>query len=124
MLNYLKNPLLVFCVVGLVVYGLITYYNNTQCNDDNKKRFTTNEMYMYSVIVASLASGILYLTTKTNTEVTENSSYEKTETLQNRPVVENKVSEVEKKQFFDYAPKSHRNKPKNIEKVMTEPFEQ
>lgn len=124
MLNYFKNPLLAFCVVGLVVYGLITYYNNTQCNDDSKKRFTTNEMYMYSSIIASLASGILYVTTKTsNEEVTEN-NFERLETLQNRPVVD-KVSEVDKKQFFDSMPnKSHRNKPKNIEKIMTDPFEQ
>ena len=78
-------------------------------------------MYMYSVIVASLASGILYLTSKTTKEVVEN-NFEKTETLQNRPVVD-KVSEVDKKQFFD-TPKTHKNKSKNFEKVMTEPFEQ
>ena len=122
MLAYLKNPILVFCVVGLVVYGLITYYNKNQCSDE-KKQFTTNEIYMYSFIIASLSSGILYLTTKsTNKEISDPVS-DKVEALQNRPVVKNNFGETEKKQFFDVAPKHYRKSAKNSEKVLNEPFE-
>lgn len=121
MLAYLKNPILVFCVVGLIVYGMITYYNKNQCTDE-KKKFKTNEMYMYSFIIASLSSGILYLTTKSSKAISEPVS-EKVEALHNRPVIEREFGETDKKQFFDVAPKHSRKSAKTGENRLNEPFE-
>lgn len=122
MLTYLKNPVLVFCVVCLVVYGLMTYYNKTQC--ENKTPFTSNEIYMYSLIIAVLASGILYFTTKTRKEIISETIPEK-DNLHNRPLVENNINETDRKQFFDNIPKQSRKSAKpSHEKVLTEPFEQ
>ena len=122
MLTYLKNPVLVFCVVCLVVYGLMTYYNKTQC--ENKTPFTSNEIYMYSLIIAVLASGILYFTTKTRKEIISETVPEK-DNLHNRPLVENNINETDRKQFFDNIPKQSRKSAKpSHEKVLTEPFEQ
>lgn len=117
MSQYLKNPLVVFCIVAVICYGSFTYYNNNKCTDE-KKKFTQNDIYMYSVGIALIMTGIVYLMyNKEKTETSNTQSDIIEEPLQNRPVL-NKNQE-----FFESVPKITKKMNKGTEKIMTEPFD-
>ena len=109
---YLKTPLVVFCIAAVISYVALTYYNEKKCSDETKK-FSQNDIYMYTFGVALIVSGVVYLLYPNKTTDKPMETIEQ-EPLQNRPVL-NKTPE-----FFETPKKS--SSRKGPEKVMTEPF--
>lgn len=118
MSKYLYHPIFIFTVVALISYFVITHYNNKRT--DEKTKYKQNDIYLYSIVVGGLVSGIVYLIksnqgheTSTHVQLANESS----EPLQNRPV-------VTKPEFFEPVPKRVKTNNKLTERIMTTPFDE